>query len=662
MQTKYTVHLWTQKKEEYLMQNKKKKLISTLLALIMLLGLFAAVPTTASAADIQAGTPDFKLGTTDGDASPTIVGFAGKQWAVIGYNGVGDASPSSTLTLLLADGQSYGLSRFHIDSNQYSGSDLKTAMDSAYNGISNAKEKDLVKARELAGGSANRGATGYNPDNIAGPAVSGARFWPLSVAEVDKVNMEVRKFTAFWWLRSPGPLNNSAESVSLGGGGGGRGVSWSEVAVRPAFNLNLSSVIFTSAAAGGKSGAVGASLSASAAASAATDAVKFTAIDSTLKLNSTDTAVRAVKAGDTVNIMYSGATAGDNNYVSCVITDSTNKVLYYGKLAKTTTGMTGGTASFTVPALADGSYTIKLFSEEANGDNYTDFCSEPINIPMTVSATAAPFTAVTDITGLPVSAVAGAPLMLTGTVVPAEATNKTVKWSVKNAGTTGAKIAAGTNDLETTAAGAVVITATVEKGLSETAAFTKDFAVAVTLSDTPAITGSISMTLKQGYAATSSEAFTITGDPAPTVTKTSGDAKITWNDTTKKLGIAAGLTAGTYQVILKAANGKTPDAMFTFTLTVTPSVFIAITEITGLPTIAVVAMLLLMLVGTVVLVVVIYKTIKRSVKNAGTTNAKIAADTNVLETTTAGAAVITAAVEKGLSETAAFTDDSIGKA
>ena len=649
------------------MQNKKKKLISTLLALIMLLGLIAAVQTAAGAADIQAGTPTFKLGTTDGTDSPTIVGFAGKQWAVIGHNGAGVASPNGTLTLLLANDQSYGETRFHADSNQYSSSDLKTAMDSAYNGISNAKEKDMVKARDLAGGSANWGATGYNPDNIAGPAVSGARFWPLSVAEADKVNEEVRKFTVGWWLRSPGITGDRAPYVINDGNFtvSGYDVNWSfgasGGAVRPAFNLNLSSVIFTSAAAGGKSGNVGANLS-TAAEPSATDTVKFTAINSTLKLACTDTAVRTVKTSYTVNIMYSGATAGDNNYVSCVITDSTNKVLYYGKLAKTTTGMTGGTASFTVPALADGSYTIKLFSEEANGDNYTDFCSEPINIPMTVSATAAPFTAVTDITGLPVSAVAGAPLMLTGTVVPAEATNKTVKWSIKNAGTTGAKIAAGTNDLETTAAGAVVITATVEKGFSETAAFTKDFAVAVTLSDTPAITGSISMTLKQGYAATSSEAFTITGDPAPTVTKTSGDAKITWNDTTKKLDIAAGLTAGTYQVILKAANGKTPDAMFTFTLTVTPSVFIAITEITGLPTIAVVAMLLLMLVGTVVLVVVIYKTIKRSVKNAGTTNAKIAADTNVLETTTAGAAVITAAVEKGLSETAAFTDDSIGKA
>ncbi|MDR1572791.1 MAG: InlB B-repeat-containing protein, partial [Clostridiales Family XIII bacterium] len=44
-----------------------------------------------------------------------------------------------------------------------------------------------------------------------------------------------------------------------------------------------------------------------------------------------------------------------------------------------------------VPAAADlpnDSYTIKLFSEEANGDNYTDFCSAPVSIPMTVDNTA----------------------------------------------------------------------------------------------------------------------------------------------------------------------------------------------------------------------------------------------------------------------------------
>ncbi|MCL1905836.1 MAG: S-layer homology domain-containing protein, partial [Clostridiales bacterium] len=82
------------------------------------------------------------------------------------------------------------------------------------------------------------------------------------------------------------------------------------------------------------------------------------------------------------------------------------------------------------------------------------------------------------------------------------------------------------------------------------------------------ITGPAAMTLAVGYAATSSDIFTITGIPAPTVTKTSGDTKITWNNSTKKLDIAAGLVAGTYPVILKASAAGSPDVTHTFTLTV----------------------------------------------------------------------------------------------
>jgi len=555
------------------MQNKKKKLISSLLALIMLLGLIAAVQTTAGAADIQAGTPTFRLGTT--------IGFGGKQWAVIGHNGAGVASPSGTLTLLLANGHSYGKSQFHADSNQYSGSDLKTAMDNAYNGISNAKEKDLVKARDLAGGSANQGAPGYNPDNIAGPAVSGARFWPLSVAEADKVNEEVRKYTGLplWWLRSPGFHSINAAFVYGVGGVNviGNDVIWSGGVVRPAFNLNLSSVIFTSAAAGGKSGNASVNLSA-AAAPPATDAVKFTMIDSRLKLVCTDAAARTVKAGDTVNIVYSGATAGESNYVSCVIVDGTNKVLYYGKLAKTTAGMTGGIVNFTVPPLANGNYTVKLFSEEANGDNYTDFCSDPINIPMTVSATTADTTP-PSITSQPVNCSVTAGGIATFSVTATGASPLSYVW-YRTDGTRGYDTNGGIYTNNNTAT--LTLTNVPESyngyryycsvynsdGGVDSSVATLTVTPSAFIADVPAINGPTSMSLTQGYVATSSEAFTITGVPAPTVTKTSGDAKITWNNATKKLDIAAGLMAGTYTVILKAVNRKTPDAMFTFTLTV----------------------------------------------------------------------------------------------
>jgi len=76
------------------------------------------------------------------------------------------------------------------------------------------------------------------------------------------------------------------------------------------------------------------------------------------------------------------------------------------------------------------------------------------------------------------------------------------------------------------------------------------------------------MTLAEGYAATSTGAYTIDGNPAPTVTKTSGIAAILWNSSSKKLEIGAGLSAGIYPVELTATSG-TNTAKLTFTLTVT---------------------------------------------------------------------------------------------
>ena len=120
------------------------------------------------------------------------------------------------------------------------------------------------------------------------------------------------------------------------------------------------------------------------------------------------------------------------------------------------------------------------------------------------------------------------------------------------------------------AAGTYTVVLTARNGTLPDAPLT--FTLTVTASNTaPTITGSVAMTLITGYGSTSTGAYTITGTPAPTVTKTSGDAKITWNNTTKKLEIAAGLAVGTYTVVLKATNGVSPDATLTFTLTVTPT-------------------------------------------------------------------------------------------
>jgi len=142
--------------------------------------------------------------------------------------------------------------------------------------------------------------------------------------------------------------------------------------------------------------------------------------------------------------------------------------------------------------------------------------------------------------------------------------NAAITW---NSGTKKLDIAAGL----TAGIYPVEIKASNGVGTDATITFT------LTVNAAPGITGPTALTLTAGYAAASTDAFTVTGNPVPTVTKTSGTAAITWNSGTKKLDIAAGLAAGEYPVELKASNGVGTDATITFTLTVN-AVSIAVTS------------------------------------------------------------------------------------
>jgi hypothetical protein len=81
------------------------------------------------------------------------------------------------------------------------------------------------------------------------------------------------------------------------------------------------------------------------------------------------------------------------------------------------------------------------------------------------------------ISGVPKIAAVGLPLDLAGTVEPANAANKTIVWSVTDAGTTGAAIAPGTNTLNAFSEGTVTVTATIANGETETTPYTQDFTI-----------------------------------------------------------------------------------------------------------------------------------------------------------------------------------------
>ena len=188
----------------------------------------------------------------------------------------------------------------------------------------------------------------------------------------------------YWWLRSPGSTNDSA--VVVHGNGYlfyyGDRVDYVNYAVRPAFNLNLSSAIFTSAAVGGKSsGAVGAG-SLQKVGTNETNEWKMTVKDKAHK----DFKVESVSTcdGKTLKIKYSGVVAKEGEYISAIITDQFDDIKYYGNLIEFADGdSTQDIVKVTIDGKMESTDKLYVFNEQLNGDKKTDFSSplQKITIP-----------------------------------------------------------------------------------------------------------------------------------------------------------------------------------------------------------------------------------------------------------------------------------------
>ena len=365
----------------------KKRILSILLCLCMAA---CMLPTVAFAADtgkaIQLGTNALnkKVNTA---AAPTV--YFGQNhennpgaWRVIGYDGNGVAGAQGDITLLAAS--SMGEAVFDNDcvSIEYAPSDLKTAID-ALAGKLTTEENAAVKKRTLTSGSYN----GENTDCVAGGQVDNAVFWPLSSKEAIAVNEDLRVVdpenptwaTSNWWLRSPGSQAYDVAVVEPDGSVHYSGYTirhYRTLGVRPAFNLNLNSVLFASAAVGGKPDG------------GLTPIPEYTGNEwkLTLKDSNRSFAVTEKTAdaapGDTLTLHYNRATTGANEYISVIIADNSG-AQYYGRVAQPTAE--NGTVEIKIPSdLAPGSYTLKVFSEQYNGDRKTDYASNFTNIALTV--------------------------------------------------------------------------------------------------------------------------------------------------------------------------------------------------------------------------------------------------------------------------------------
>ena len=298
-------------------------------------------------------------------------------WRVIDYDGNSAAGTAGNMTLLAANNM--GLSKFGA-SNAYADSALKEAIDALADKLT-AKETDAVEKRTLASGNYDE----ENTDGVAGPAVSNAVFWPLSSKEANAVKEDLRVVdpehpgwaSSYWWLRSPDEDYSTAFVAGRGEVRYYGGYSTSkEFGVRPAFDLNLDSVLFASAAVGGKpEGGL------TAVPEYGGNEWKLTLLDSSRSFAVTEKAVSGAP-DDTVTLHYTGATTGINEYISAIIADSSG-AQYYGRVAQPTAE--SGTVEIKIPSdLAPGDYTLKVFNEQYNGDYNTDYASNFTDIALTV--------------------------------------------------------------------------------------------------------------------------------------------------------------------------------------------------------------------------------------------------------------------------------------
>ena len=375
----------------------KKRILSILLTLCMTLCLtpisvFAEEVGAGGSAAIQLGADALSVLSKNVNTATAPTVYFGQNhennpaaWRVIGYDGSGVTSSQGDITLLAAGAM--GVIPFvdTILNNEYAPSNLKTAIDALAAKLT-TEENAAVKKRALTSGSYD----GENTDCVAGGQVDNAVFWPLSTAEAFAVNNDLRALepahpnwvTTAWWLRSPGSNKYHLAVVTSDGSVQYSGhtilIFNNHRTVRPAFKLNMNSVLFASAAVGGKPDGGLTPIP-----EYSGNEWKLTLLDSRRNFAVTEKTADGYP-DDTIMLNYSGATTGKNEYISVILADN-NGAQYYGRVAQPTAE--SGTVEIKIPSdIAPGDYTMKVFNEQYNGDCKTDLASAFADVTLTVES------------------------------------------------------------------------------------------------------------------------------------------------------------------------------------------------------------------------------------------------------------------------------------
>lgn len=369
----------------------KKRFLSLLLVMCLMIGMLpVGVLAAENGKALQAGAGAIEKNDT------VYYGTEQRAWQVLSANGNGGTysdganavQADSALFLFLRS----GLRQLWFDdenSNNYKASILRaylnnenvnaTPWDMSGYVSGYFSEAEWANVLETTKTGADTSLVGVY---YSGPGLDGDRLFALSANELmDYLGYSDNPASCtaglggknVYWLRSAAAFDSSAAGAVYSDGlPSFHNVDLPDVWVRPAFNLNLNSVLFTSAAVGGKS-------SGAAGADALTPISEYTGSEWKLTLKDSSRSSFSIGTtavnGNTLTVAYSGAKTGTNEYISAVIKDENGEISYYGRIKQAAdSGAASGTVEVTLPADFDSSTdTLYLFSEQYNGDKMTDY-------------------------------------------------------------------------------------------------------------------------------------------------------------------------------------------------------------------------------------------------------------------------------------------------
>ena len=367
----------------------RKRILSILLALCMVLCL---VPITVFAAGgakaILPGTSAQSILKID----KSRLSFAGHEWWVIGQKT--DKSNNAPIITLLAVNNDFGDVPFRTGSavpfenarrysedngyyannpsdmsqwrkpNEYAGSTLQQKMVSLAEAIPE-KEQAVIRPKDITEG-------------ITGQEVKAQKLWAFSQEDSIYLYRNSCKYAAKWWTRSSNEVYGYGSWTIHPDGRSGSALNVDyDAAVRPAMEMDLSSVLFISAAEHGK------------VADLTTPIAEYAGDEWKLTLHDSDrddfTAKTVLVNGSVLEVEYKNAKVGDNEYISAVIKDADGSISRYTRVVQLdgTTNGTRGRAAIDLTGIDMTGKTLCVFNEQFNGDHKTDYAGALREVKLT---------------------------------------------------------------------------------------------------------------------------------------------------------------------------------------------------------------------------------------------------------------------------------------